>query len=142
METVKNIAAGVSIAAVVIGAIHILIPNGKMTKQMRYIAGLLLIIAVVSPFAGASFELDFHVSDTKMQIGAEGMLTNQVTHIVGELLRQNEIDFKFIEPSMDISPEGDISIYRIYVAGASDADAAAQLIRENFPECEVDVDAK
>ena len=139
MEIIKNVATGISISAVVLGAVYMLSPDGKNGKMLRYIAGLVMIIAVAAPFVGSSFSLEFSESQASVEISAEDMLKNQVEHIIAKLLRDEGIDFEFIRPYMDISPEGSISIYRIYVSGASDKEKVRQILGENFPECEVEV---
>ena len=139
MEVIRDIAASISVSAVIIGAIHILAPDGKNGRQLRYIAGLLLIVAVVAPFAGASISFDLEQAETTLHIDSEAMLKNQIENVVAELLRSEGIEFGIIKPYMDISPDGSISIYRIYVSHASEAEKAKQIIGENFTGCEVEV---
>ncbi len=139
METIRNIAASISVSAILIGAIHILCPEGKMGKQLRYVAGLLMILAIIAPFtASSAINLSFSASSS-LSIDAKDMLEGQVVYIIEQLLGSEGITFKRIVPYMDISSEGDISIYRIYVNGASDVAAAKKILEENFPECEIEV---
>ncbi len=140
METVRNIATSVSLSAVIIGAVYILCPDGRQGKQIRFVAGLLMILAVMTPFLGASFELPKTGDNIDFSVNAEEMLAGQAKYLVSAVLSSEGIEFTKIEPFMDISQSGDISIYRLCVYGVGDKERARELLGENFPECEVIVE--
>ena len=54
MEGIKQIALSVSVSAAVISAFYIICPDGNMSKQMKYIIGLLMLLAVLTPIQSGS----------------------------------------------------------------------------------------
>ncbi len=137
METIRQIAAGVSVSAVIIGAFFVLCPNERSIKQIRFVAGLLMLLAVVTPFAGASFSLPEIQNEIAFSAEAEAMLKNQAEYLAGSVLKSESVDFSEIDALMDISPDGNIFIYRLCIYGVSEKDKANRILKENFPECEV-----
>ncbi len=137
METIRNVAASISVSAVVISAVYILCPDGKQGKSIRFVAGLLMLLAVITPFSGASFSLPEVDENPSFDTTAEQMLKVEAEYLISSVLRSENIEFSRIEPFMDISAAGDISIYRISVYGVREKQRAAALLAENFPGCEV-----
>lgn len=136
METVKNIAASLSVAAVTIGAVYIICPDGVMNKGARYIAGLIMILAIILPISRTDIDLDYEVGKQKIEINAGKMFDAQIKYIAEESLRKENIYFEEIEVFTDISRDGSISIYRIYLYGVKDR-SAESVIKQNLSGCEV-----
>ena len=137
METIRQIAAGVSVSAVIIGAFFVLCPDERSIKQIRFIAGLLMLFAVVTPFAGASFKLPEIQNEITYSAEAEAMLRGQAEYLAKSVLASEGVVFSKIEAIMDISPAGNIFIYRLCVYGVSEKEKANRILKDNFPECEV-----
>ncbi|MBQ8550868.1 MAG: stage III sporulation protein AF [Clostridia bacterium] len=137
MEAVRNIAASVSVAAVIIGAVFMLSPEGKMLRQIRFVAGLLMLVSIISPFLGARWDSISLPSEQGFTANGDEMIKNQAVYLSGALLSANQITYTKIEPFMDISEDGVISIYRIYVYGVDDIASAEAILSANFTECEV-----
>ncbi len=136
METLKNIAASVSVSAVVIGAVYMICPDGVMSRQMKFIAGLIMILALMTPFIGTKFEIPEPSETPDYSASAEDMLCAQTRYLAESVLKSKGIDFERIEVFADISSDGGISFYRIYLYGVSNKDAEA-LLKENLTGCEV-----
>ena len=136
MDTVREIALSVSVSATVIGAVYIICPSGQMSRFMKYILGLILLLCIVTPFMSASFNFEKLEARADYSAQAEEMLINQTQHIVAAVLSENGISYEKIEVYMDISEDGSISIYRIHLFGVSD-NKAAELLRQSINGCEV-----
>ena len=136
METVRQIASTVAVSAVIIGSVYIICPNGQMSRPVKYIAGLIILLCIVTPFMSASFDIDKTETSMDFSLSAEPMLIKQTEYIAEAVLTEHNIEFDKIEVSMDISDDGSISIYRIYLYGVSDG-SAAELLRESINGCEV-----
>ena len=136
METVKNIAASISVSAVVIGAVYIICPDGVMSRQMKFIAGLIMILSFSAPFLGLNIKMPELSASTDYSASAQNMLEGQAKYVAQAALSGAGIVYDDIKVFMDISPTGDISIYRIYLYGVSD-DRASQILKENLAGCEV-----
>ncbi len=136
METVKNIAASISVSAVVIGAVYIICPDGVMSRQMKLIAGLLMILSLTVPFVGVSIKVPKLEEMPDYSASAGAMISNQVCHLAKAALTDAGIEYEDIEVFMDISQSGDISIYRIYLYGVSDG-RASQVLQSSLSGCEV-----
>lgn len=136
METVRQIAATVSVSAILIGSVYIICPSGQMNRPMKYIAGLIILLCIVTPFMSASFDIDKIETSVNFSVSAEQMLIKQTEYIAEAVLKEHGIEFDKIEVSMDISDYGGISIYRIHLYGVSDG-VAAELLCQSINGCEV-----
>lgn len=139
METVREIAASVSIASVIIGSVYIICPSGTMSRQMKYIIGIIMLLATVSPFLGARIDIDAVTSPQSYTSDASAMLSAQAEFIAGSLLEDAAVEYERIEVNTDISDGGDISISSVYVYGTSDSAQAYKLISENLGVQEVEI---
>lgn len=136
METIKEIAATVSVSAVLIGSVYIICPSGQMSRPMKYVAGLIILLCIITPFMSASFNIERTEADINFSISAEQMLIKQTEYVALEVLREHGIEPKKIEVSMDIMDDGGISIYRIHLYGVSDSRAVG-LLNDSINGCEV-----
>ncbi len=139
METVREIATSVSVAAVIIGSVYIICPNGTMSRHMKYIIGIIMLIATVTPFFGASIDIDIETASHSYTADATVMLSAQAEYIAGSLLENASVEYERIEVNTDISDGGDISISSVYVYGASDPEKAGELISQNLGVQEVEI---
>lgn len=136
METVRELSTGVCASAVILGAVYVICPNGKMSGPVKYVMGLIMMLCVLSPFFTSSFSFSRTAEEADLKISAEGMMTAQTEYVVSELLEDNGISVDKIKVYMDISKNGSISIYRIKLYGVS-SDTAKALLEKSMNGCEV-----
>lgn len=128
MDMLGNIAASVSVSAVIIGAVYIICPNGVMKRSAEYIIGLVMLCALIIPVTGADIEISVPSAKTDFTVRADGMLSSQAEYIVKSLFEEENITFGEIAAETDISDDGSIIISSVTITGVSDPDKAKRLL--------------
>ncbi len=136
MEGIKQIALSVSVSATVISAFYIICPDGNMSRQMKYIIGLLMLLAVITPVVSVNIEIPASDSKAGYSVDATQMVASQYEYIVEKVLEENEIYFDRISVNTDISENGNIVISKVCVYGVSEKAKAESILSEHFKEVE------
>lgn len=136
MEGIKQIALSVSVSAAVISAFYIICPDGNMSKQMKYIIGLLMLLAVLTPIVSVNIEIP--VSSKKIEFSADAtdMVASQYSYIAKSILENEKIYFEQISVITDILEDGNIIISKVCVYGAEDIEKAKSALSVHFEEVE------
>lgn len=128
MNAFQQAAAGVCFAAVIIGAVYIICPEGAQGRGMKYIAGLIMLICTVNPFLRININTDIETPQNTVTYNASEMLAAQAEYIIGEALRDGGVSYRLVSVNTDILPSGDIFISSVCITGASDKQKAAELL--------------
>ena len=136
MDAIKGAATGISVAAVILGGLYFLSPDGNVGKRMKYVIGLIMLLCTVTPFLNSSFT-SISLPSSAFSVAADDMLIKNAEYLISETLKKEGIIFEKIELSADISESGDISINSVYIYGARDKDKAKELIEGTFVVQEV-----
>lgn len=99
---------------IAIGGLHMLIPEGKMSKTIRYVIVLTLLTAFIGVFS-VNFNLNFNGSERNFEISKDAMSERMITAVFERALSANDIDFEKILIFTDNSEEGSITITKIQV---------------------------
>lgn len=136
MEGIKQIALSVSVSAAVISAFYIICPDGNMSKQMKYIIGLLMLLAVLTPIVSVNIEIPTSDKGIEFSADATDMVASQYSYIAKSILENEKIYFEQISVITDILEDGNIIISKVCVYGAEDIEKAKSALSVHFEEVE------
>ncbi|MBQ1231144.1 MAG: hypothetical protein IIX73_02145 [Clostridia bacterium] len=136
MEGIKQIALSVSVSAAVISAFYIICPDGNMSKQMKYIIGLLMLLAVLTPIVSVNIEIPTSDKEIEFSVDATDMVASQYSYIAKSILENEKIYFEQISVITDILEDGNIIISKVCVYGAEDIEKAKSALSVHFEEVE------
>ncbi|MBQ2274569.1 MAG: hypothetical protein UHE86_04185 [Acutalibacteraceae bacterium] len=136
MEGIKQIALSVSVSAAVISAFYIICPDGNMSKQMKYIIGLLMLLAVLTPIVSVNIEIPTSDKEIEFSADATDMVASQYSYIAKSILENEKIYFEQISVITDILEDGNIIISKVCVYGAEDIEKAKSALSVHFEEVE------
>lgn len=136
MEGIKQIALSVSVSAAVISAFYIICPDGNMSKQMKYIIGLLMLLAVLTPIVSVNIEIPTSDKEIEFSADASDMVASQYSYIAQSILENEKIYFEQISVITDILEDGNIIISKVCVYGAEDIEKAKSALSVHFEEVE------
>ena len=136
MEGIKQIALCVSVSAAVISAFYIICPDGNMSKQMKYIIGLLMLLAVLTPIVSVNVEIPTSDKEIEFSADATEMVASQYSYIAKSILENEKIYFEQISVITDILEDGNIIISKVCVYGAEDIEKAKSALSVHFEEVE------
>lgn len=136
MEGIKQIALSVSVSAAVISAFYIICPDGNMSKQMKYIIGLLMLLAVLTPIVSVNIEIPTSDKEIEFSADATEMVASQYSYIAKSILENEKIYFEQISVITDILEDGNIIISKVCVYGAEDIEKAKSALSVHFEEVE------
>lgn len=142
MDTVREWAAAICVVAVLCSAAGMVTPDGKISKGMRLITGLIVLSLFISPLSQISncsvskTDLASNENETTLRLLSlvEEQTSEAMSHSVSELISAElgklEIDAKEISVVMDISGDGCISIGQVVVEiGSGDEHMRDQIHR-------------
>ena len=118
------------------GGIHMLIPEGKMTKTVKYVIVLTLISALIGVFA-VNFNFEFQTGAAS-DLDAEYRDEKLVTAVFENALNMNNVKFEKIVIFTDKSKEGSITITKIQIYSAESRERIMSAIG-NGNEYEVEI---
>lgn len=141
MDILKNTAAAACFLGIVFSVADSLNPSEKMTKQLRIIFSLILVLVTVPLITSADVELPDLGSITPSEdySGAAdrylmGKIEGNICDSLGEILAEKEIFPVSISVSVNNTAEDSISITEaeVILAPGSDCTAAEKLLRETL----------
>lgn len=139
MDILKNTAAAACFLGIVFSVADSLNPSEKMSKQLRMICSLILVLVTVPMITSADVELpDFgSISPAEDHSGAAdrylmGKIEGNICDRLGELLAENKIFPVSISVSVNNTAPDSISITEaeVILADGSDCTAAEKLLRD------------
>lgn len=136
MEGIKQIALSLSVSAVVISAFYIICPDGNLSRQMKYIIGLLMLLSVLTPIISVNIEFPVSGKEIKFSADATEMVASQYRYIAENILEKEKIYFDRILVNADILGDGNIIISKVCVYGVSEKEKAYALLSSHFEEVE------
>ncbi len=136
MEEIKQIALSVSVSATIISAFYIICPNGNMSKQMKYIISLLMLLAILTPVVSVNIEIPTLSSKPHYSVDAREMVASQYEYIARSALEAEGIFFARISVNTDILEDGNITISKVYVYGVKEKEKADAVLSAYFKEVE------
>lgn len=137
METIREAATAISFTAVILGAVSIIAPEAASNKKIKPVFALLIIIAIITPFAGERLSLPEFSAENGFYSDAGELLRTSAKHVIVETLRQEGVSFKALEISADIRQDGGISINSVYIYGADNRELTKRIINNTFTVREV-----
>lgn len=127
-------------AAVFIGALYMLCPDGAMSKPVKYLLSLAFLLTVIS-VAGITVknvepELDFSVPET---IDAAALETSSAEYVYSYALSSAGIEFSRIEIFTDKTEDGSISINKVIIYSGCERQKIIDALGEATKNIEVEV---
>jgi hypothetical protein len=132
MSSVKGVVLGVCAASLVLGAVYMLRPSGAVTEKSIRFAFAVIFLSVTVLSVSALFKKEFRqeslaADNTYIESAAE-IVSAQAEYLTGEILQENNIEFKKISVLTDKTENGDIFIKRITVVSGEDFEKVREYI--------------
>lgn len=132
MSSVKGVVLGICAASLVLGAVYMLRPSGAVTEKSIRFAFAVIFLSVTVLSVSALFKKEFRpgslaADNTYIESAAE-IVSAQAEYLTGEILQENNIEFKKISVLTDKTENGDIFIKRITVVSGEDFEKVREYI--------------
>ena len=155
MDTIKNIILIACIMGVISVIFDFLLPEGSSKKQFRLLLGLVVVLALVSPFMDKGFEISMKKFDVDFSEKAvSNHLTEKETDVILseaenkteeyflDKLNKNGLKADEIRAELEINKDNEIEIPKITVKGNyendTDKEKITNLIKEELKNCQVE----
>ena len=111
MNAFSAFAAALCAACVLIGALHLITPDGAMSKPVKYALSVVFLISVISAAAIPlkKISVDITVPDCE-EYSEESLYATSAEYVYGRLLKNAGIEFTKITVCTDKSDDGSIII--------------------------------
>ena len=115
MNSLNSILISFCVSCILMGTLYIICPEGKLSKPLQYIFGLLFVVTVISaaklPFIG-------NINFTPTEISTENyeeMEISSAKYVFSYVLTKSGINFKEISLCTDNLPDGSIVISKLII---------------------------
>ncbi len=139
METVKNIVLGFCTAAVFLGALGFLAPEGGTKKSVKYAISLIFLCSTVALFTGLGKISLPNAKNNEPKVEYYGMGEAAVKTYVEAALKDEKIEYKKISVETNITEGGDIYIKKITVYSSGNAKRIIGIIKNTVQTENVEV---
>ena len=136
MNAFSAFAAALCAACVLIGALHLITPDGAMSKPVKYALSVVFLISVISAAAIPlkKISVDITVPDCE-EYSEESLYATSAEYVYGRLLKDAGIEFTKITVCTDKSDGGSIIISKVTVfsgRSAAEIKRALGVVAENY----------
>lgn len=136
------------------GLLEYALPSGSVKKGFGLLTGLVMTLAVISPFVGDGFRLSFdeldisydesYYSDKIIGETQDIILSDakkQIEEYFLDKLNKNGLEARKIDISLKINSQNEIEITEVEIKGAKaeDKEKAADLVSEELEQTEISV---
>lgn len=128
------------VSAIFIGAVFLICPGGKMSKPVKYILTLVFTVVIITSVSNKNFDLDF--SDFKVPtVDADGeeLKIQSAEYVLGEVLRQNGVNFSKITVCTTKAEDDSIVISKVIVFSQESQDKILDALSEIVKNYEVEI---
>lgn len=126
-------------AAVFIGALYMLCPDGAMNKSIKYILSLVFLLSVVSVAGITVKKADIDLQFTPPQIDAADLEIKNAEYVYSLALKTANIDFSEIEIFTNKADDGSIIINKVIVHSGCERQKIVDALGEATKNIEVEV---
>ncbi len=130
MKNVTLIVAAVCSACVLIGALHMLCPDGVMQKPVKYLISLAFLVTLVATVLPAvqHVEWNWHISAAQSEQSA-ALETAAAEYVYASVLRAEGINFSKITVCTDKTQDGSISISKVIIVSNAESEKILSALR-------------
>ena len=128
------------VSAIFIGAVFLFCPGGKMSKPVKYILTLVFTVVIITSVSNKNFDLDF--SDFKVptvDTDGEELKIQSAEYVLGEVLRQNGVNFSKITVCTTKAEDDSIVISKVIVFSQESQDKILDALSEIVKNYEVEI---
>lgn len=128
------------VSAIFIGAVFLICPGGKMSKPVKYILTLVFTVVIITSVSNKNFDLDF--SDFKVptvDTDGEELKIQSAEYVLGEVLRQNGVNFSKITVCTTKAEDDSIVISKVIVFSKESQDKILDALSEIVKNYEVEI---
>ncbi len=126
MEMIKTIAINICIVMIITGIFSVLVPSKNFEKILSFAISLFFVCSIAIPLIRGELKFDFtpqneYLSsfendlDMSMDDSVKSLAQNNLTSVIDELLRQNDIIAKKIDVSINITEDDSININNVKI---------------------------
>ncbi len=128
------------VAAIFIGAVFLICPNGKMSQPLKYILSLIFTLVVISSVSKFQFDFDFTLpkSETYTE-NADAIKIQSAEYVLSSCLKANNINFSKIEIQTTNSNDNSIIINKVIIFSNDEKDKIISSLAELSKEYEVEI---
>ena len=140
MNYIASLFSTFCVSAIVIGALHILCPNGVIKKSVKYILGLCFILSVLTASGLAVKKADFDFSfKTESVYDNEELLAANVRFTFSYALIKEGIDFSEIIVCTDKNEKNSIVINKVIIKSVCEKEKILSVLKEPAQNYEVEI---
>ena len=139
MSGLNTFLASLCAAAVFIGALHLICPDGSLGKPVKYVLSLVFLVTVISAAGllkgGITADISFN---TTAEVSDEALKAAEAKYVYGQVLKSNEINFTEITVCTDKTEDGSIVISKVIIF----SDCAEERIRSALGEAAQNIEVE
>ena len=128
------------VSAIFIGAVFLICPGGKMSKPVKYILTLVFTVVIITSVSNKNFDLDF--SDFKVptvDTDGEELKIQSAEYVLGEVLRQNGVNFSKITVCTTKAEDSSIVISKVIIFSQERDEKILDALSEIVKNYEVEI---
>lgn len=138
MGFISSILISFCAACVFIGALYILCPEGTMSKPIKYVLSLVLLVSVVAAAGVVAKEEDFTLPEiADYKIDSDNLDTANAELVFSYALKEAGIDFSKISVLTDKSADGSISISKVLIYSGNSYEEISKVLGSAAEKTEV-----
>lgn len=116
MSGLSSFLTAICAAAVFIGALHLICPDGSLGKPVKYILSLAFLITIISAAGLLKGGIDANINfETSAEASDEALKTASAKYVYEQALRNSEINFTEITVCTDKTEDGSIIISKVII---------------------------
>ena len=129
MNEIRSFITAFCAGLIMLGALYIIVPNGSIKKQVKYVFCLAFLVIVLSIGKVISFNnIDFK-SNYNNDINSEKLLSASAEMAIKSALSQNNISFKEITVCTDKNEKDGIFINKVIIKTADDNNKVLEIFK-------------
>lgn len=126
-------------AAVFIGALYMLCPDGAMQKPIKYLLSLIFLLSVISVAGITVKNIDIELDFTASQTDATDLEIKNAEYVYSLALKNADIEFSEIEIFTNKADDGSIIINKVIIHSECERQKIVDALSEATKNIEVEV---
>ena len=127
-------------AAVFIGVLHLICPDGNMGKSVKYVLSLVFLVTLISAAgllkSGFNYYISFNMSS---KVSDEALMKESARYVYAQALKNSEINFTEITVCTDKTEDGSIVISKVIIYSDCTEERIRTALGEAAEKIEVEI---
>ena len=128
------------VSAIFIGAVFLICPSGKMSKPVKYILTLVFTVVIITSVTNKNLNFDFSGFETPtVDTDGEELKIQSAEYVLGEVLRQNGVNFSKITVCTTKAEDSSIVISKVIIFSQERDEKILDALSEIVKNYEVEI---